>query len=462
MRKETIESVTDGITNVLTGMGVKGKDPTLSSTYSVLNLDKSEIDQAYAASKIIERIVDRPAEDMTREGFKLNFEDSEKKEIGDEFFEFIKQINFYKKLDDAIRYQRLYGFGGIVFGGQSDLSKELGKNEEIKYCFNIHRYNLAEPTPTNDEDIEFNFMDNNFGNLKCYRIVNLDSRTGVNYKIHHSRVLPFHGFRHAANSYGDLYFGTSIVNKIFQSVKSYEEILAYIPQYMRNAARVVFKMKELNQILARGEDGDKVLRKRFELLTQSSSILQAIVLQDGEEISSYNSTSSITPSTIEFFNIEEKKMVADSEMPHTVLLGEGAGSGMNNKGESETRNWYDWIKNKQEKIMRGPLEKFASHFFASKNIKDKFNLEFNPLWQMSEREEAEIREIMARADVANVNAGILLPTEVSNSRFGGTEFSLETYLDKEQRESMDLSDDDLDMGDDDEFDSKEQKEKQKK
>ncbi|KKM23144.1 hypothetical protein LCGC14_1618110, partial [marine sediment metagenome] len=59
-------------------------------------------------------------------------------------------------------------------------------------------------------------------------------------------------------------------------------------------------------------------------------------------------------------------------------------------------------------------------------------VEWVPLWQLTEEEEAKRRKSVAESDAIYINSGVLDPTEVANSRFGGEVYSAETVLDDQR------------------------------
>jgi hypothetical protein len=66
-------------------------------------------------------------------------------------------------------------------------------------------------------------------------------------------------------------------------------------------------------------------------------------------------------------------------------------------------------------------------------VLDDWSLEFNPLWQPTEQETVEMRNKQAETDKIYIEQQVLTPEEVTLSRFGGDEYSIETSVDLEAR-----------------------------
>ena len=64
-----------------------------------------------------------------------------------------------------------------------------------------------------------------------------------------------------------------------------------------------------------------------------------------------------------------------------------------------------------------------------------FGIDFVPLWQNTEEQEANIRRTVAETDAIYINNGVLEPSEIALSRFGGSSWSMDTEIDVEDRKS---------------------------
>ena len=98
-------------------------------------------------------------------------------------------------------------------------------------------------------------------------------------------------------------------------------------------------------------------------------------------------------------------------MPITKFLGH-APQGLNATGEGDERNYYDMISSLQETTLRPALEKLYGVIKASAGIEcGKGQLSFNPLRQMSEKDQADISKTKAETLDIHARSGVM-PKEV--------------------------------------------------
>lgn len=108
----------------------------------------------------------------------------------------------------------------------------------------------------------------------------------------------------------------------------------------------------------------------------------------------------------------QEHMCSVSRTPAIILTGISP-SGLNASSEGEIRVFYDWIAAQQEAHWRSPIDTAIKLIQLSKfgDIDETIGFTFKPLYQMTPKEEAEIREINSRVDVAYIDAGVLDPAE---------------------------------------------------
>ena len=67
---------------------------------------------------------------------------------------------------------------------------------------------------------------------------------------------------------------------------------------------------------------------------------------------------------------------------------------------------------------------------------ENWSLQFIPLWQNTEEQDAVTRRTTAETDAIYIDRGVLTPDEVAISRFGGNKWSMNTEIDMESRERI--------------------------
>jgi phage-related protein (TIGR01555 family) len=115
------------------------------------------------------------------------------------------------------------------------------------------------------------------------------------------------------------------------------------------------------------------------------------------------------------------RLAAAARLPVSLLMGQ-APAGMNATGESDIRFFYDQVRAEQE-ALKPKLERLIKIISANDNA--KVSIEFPALWQMTDREKAELRRMEAETDRIYLQEGVLLPEEVAIKRFSGGEYAID-------------------------------------
>ena len=226
------------------------------------------------------------------------------------------------------------------------------------------------------------------------------------------------------------YWHDSILSKRKQVLADYAHSFDSVAALMGTISQAIFKVKNLHEILS-GEDGMEILLKRLELLEMSMSVVNAMMIADEENFERKSTDLSGIPDILRKF---EERLVAQSEYPHTILLGEAPGSGLGEQGKSELRDYYDSVARRQETQLKPALKMFLKAVFNDKNGPTKgkepesWDIKFNPLWQESNLETLDQREKQARTDQIYISSGVLAAEEIAQSRFGSGEYSFDTTL----------------------------------
>jgi phage-related protein (TIGR01555 family) len=166
----------------------------------------------------------------------------------------------------------------------------------------------------------------------------------------------------------------------------------------------------MDQVLQGDDDGADVFA-RAELFTRTRSNKGLMLLdKEREELVQINTPLS---GLHELQAQSQEHMCSVSRMPAIVLTGISP-SGLNASSDGEIRIFYDWVAAQQEAHWREPLEVIlkAVQLSLFGGIDPDIGFTFNPLYQMTPKEESEIRLSDSQADCAYVAAGVVDPSEV--------------------------------------------------
>lgn len=186
----------------------------------------------------------------------------------------------------------------------------------------------------------------------------------------------------------------------------------------------------MDQVLQGDDDGSDVIA-RAELFTATRSNKGLMLLdKDREELVQINTPLS---GLHELQAQSQEHMCSVSRTPAIVLTGISP-SGLNASSDGEIRIFYDWIAAQQEAYWREPLEVIlkAVQLSLFGEIDPDIGFNFIPLYQMTPKEESDIRLQDSQADCAYIAAGVVDPSEVRerlakdpNSGFMGLDTSVE-------------------------------------
>lgn len=417
----------DGWVNILTGLGLKGKDKRMESRAEWDRLSESDAEQLYAADDIAAKVVDAPVEDSLREGWKLvNIDEIQKKRLDSEFHDRLKLTS---KIETAWKYSRMYGGGGLllVTDDTADFSTPLNpaRMKSIRSVIAFTRYELQ------GQDIESDLESPNYGLPRYYMISPRGGQSGggtAGQKFHHSRVIRFEGKLLPPRLFSqNNYWHDSYLNALQNSLLNFNTAHDSAALAVQDFRIAVFKLKNLQALVANNQDD--LVKKRLEIVNLSKSIAKAVVIDSEGESFEYSATS--FTGIPEILDKMTKRLQAGTPLPHTRLFGNSP-SGMGGSGRHEEVNWYDYIASLQDSLLHPILMRLYTLIGAQTTIKiplpQDFDIEFNPLWQMDEREIAEIRSKQAATDQIYLENGVLDSAEIRDSRFGTGKWAMDTTL----------------------------------
>lgn len=431
---------TDGLENIFTSLGIEGKDKRSGRHYRNKFLDQGAVERFYHGSDTAAKIIDRLPQDMTREGITIS--SPEYPDLNDEVQEWFEEMGIDEKVEQGLKWGPLYGGAGLVMGINDGLDPSKPINfdriQSIEYFTILHRYDFAPPT---SRDLDTDPRSKNFRKPRVYKIAPVVNGSTVPEKelgkIHNSRLIRFEGIPiEGLDAPYVNYWGDSVLSRLWDPVTNYESAHDSAAVIMEDVVKLIFKLKNLSELIAQGDED--LVKKRFRMLQRNSGVVNGFILAEGEDAESKTTNLTGIPDLLKMINA---RLVAATSMPHTILMGEGPDGGIGATGKSEQGDWYDHVKNKQESILRQIYKRIINVYLASKlgptggEIPD-YTITFNPLMQPTEKEMVETRKAQAEVDAIYIDRGVLESDEVAEARFGGTEYSYETTLNRDLRKRL--------------------------
>ena len=436
--KEFTQKTYDGWKNIVTGLNIKNRDKKVSSVAEWFPVTRSMVEDIYGADDMAAKIVDAPAQDMVREWFKIST-DFEDQKLNEKIMNKLDDLDAKAKVQTALTFARLYGGSAIIIGakdGTTNPSLPLNINNlfDIEFLTVVDRFELYPLTIQGDP------RKKHYGEPETYQLVPVSAQgqQGEAYQsIHRSRIIRFDGAFLPTNlKIKNQYWGDSVLNRLEGALRNFHTAHDSLATILSEFAIGVFKMKNLSQMIAQGKD--ELVQKRLELVAYKQSVVNAIVIQDDEEFEKKQTPITGIPEALDRV---DKRLTSASGLPHTILLGESP-SGLGATGNSEIRDYYDMISRMQESQLQPQMLYLLDLVLRCKAgptkglIPNIWSIEFNPLWQMSDKESAEIRKIQAEADQIYIQNQVVDPDEIAESRFGSGKYSTDTKLNMEARKAV--------------------------
>lgn len=420
----TPRTASDGYANPLAGLGESS--PLLQAgTFlrSDVFADYDFLTVLYRESWLAMRIVDTPSEDMTRAWYRFSAPLPE----GD--LEQLRKIesrhSLRGELADAIRWARLYG-GSIALmvirGEENRLSEPLDLDFLLPDCFQgllvLDRAQGIEPSAELEEDLD----DPDFG-LPMFYTADLEGFGLV--RIHHSRVLRFTGRelpRREAER--ENYWGASELEHIYEELMKRSAASANIARLIFQANITTLKMADFGEVLAMGtEEQKRGIRNAVLEENRFRTSFGLQLLSAGDTLENHPYSFGGLSEIYEQFMLD---MAGAAEIPAVKLFGRSP-AGMNATGESDLKNYYEYIARLQERHLRPALEKLIPVLALSAwgKLPEDTSFVFNPIAAESPMETAALSEKLSAPVLQAYLEGLLTREEArAELRSRGTPLGL--------------------------------------
>jgi len=160
------------------------------------------------------------------------------------------------------------------------------------------------------------------------------------------------------------------------------------------------------------------------------SVAQSVLLTPGDDFQRVAANPSGYKDISDHARLELSLMLG---APVTLLFGEAPG-GLNTDGSSWQSLWYQAVADWQIDRYEPPLRQLVTVLYhVERNALPKeWSIDFLPLGDLSEKEQADIRLVHTQADAAAIMDGVLTPDEIRKQRYaqpGGYRHSMQPVED---------------------------------
>ena len=418
----------DGLQNVLIGMGTGRDKAQYTKTTATIFLAQEELENLYG-EWLPRRIVDIYADQATRKGFKVLFGgEGVRAEEVQGIEQVIEDLYILEHLNLAAKNSRLYGGACLLLfiddGRPAYMPVDKRNIRRVEDIECLDRWQIA---PVINEE---NLYD--YSKATYYQIISGDliNQPQLSY-IHKDRILRFDGdwlpYRIRQRNYG---WGMSSLQTVYDSFRHYWTGLNSAATLLTEFDIFVHKVRGLAAMLAAGKESS--IRDRLQVNDMSKSIYRGYAIDaEKEELEFISRNFGGIGEILEKLRVD---IIGASKIPHTVLFGESP-SGLGSTGRSEERDFAKMLADYQSVNFKRPMKKLLEYIMLSKEgptkggLPESWRISFNPLFELNEREMADVRARVAAVDGRYIQLGVLSPKEVADARYGGSEWSMELTLD---------------------------------
>lgn len=385
----------DSLTNFVSGLGTD-KDKGTAARFTLRIIDQGQLEAAYRSDWIARKVIDIPAFDATRAWRAWQAEDQQIELIEAEE----RRLGLQQKLAIAITRARLYGGAAIIIGdGAQDPSTELlpqsVKRGGLRYINVVSRHDLT--TGQINRDIASPY----YGEPESYQYV---TGAGASVTIHPSRVVRIIGADMPDPMRSGDAWGDSSLLPVYDAILQATATNANLAQLVWEAKVDVVKVPDLMLNLTSPEYSG-LMTERFTLANVMKSINNTLMLDAQEDWQTRQINFAGLPDVIRAYLMIA---TAAADIPATRFLGQSP-QGFSATGESDMRNYYDRISADQQMRLTPALNRLDELLIRSAvgDRPPEVHYEWRSLWQMTDKERAEVAKLKADTFAIDVNSGLI-------------------------------------------------------
>ena len=438
----------DGYVNMMTRYGTQ-KDSSEQYKYIPESAVPDELlTMYYEGNGLFAKIIDTPAEEAIKHGFKLK--DISDQKVEDFYTEALDELDWDETAITSLKWARLFGgsLAVMLINDGRGLDEPLDwRNIQSIDDIRVFDRSVVQPDYTTlfnyDPRDPFSTRASRLGLPEYYQVF---SKYG-SFTVHDSRCLVFQNGILPENTTNSVYqlWGVPEYIRLNKALRDAEIAHRSAPKLLDRSVQPIYKMQNLAEELATEEGENKVL-KRLQVIDMARGLLNSLVIDaEGEDYDF---------KTFQFSGINDvvsascNMLSALSNIPQTILFGQAVG-GMSSTDDTSMENYYNYIERIQRRMLKSNLRYLLSIIFqaglATGEVDEvpKLKIEFNPLWSLSDLEQADLEQKreqtkFTRAQTAQiyVNMQAIDPSEVRQKLADSEEFDVEAMLDEYDDEDL--------------------------
>lgn len=393
----------DQFRNQVTGLRAGNSKACADRWDFVERIDRGTLDNLYEHSALAARIIDRPGDDATRNGFDVDGLDRRDQDALDDF---LAELDLEQNHSDAIRWSRLYGGGAMymrVNDGQTpDKPIDFNRIESMRGLHVLDRWDLTVEKWNTDP------MSVNFGEPDVYRM----SIEGDNRLIHASRILPNFGtrlpMRQRRRQSG---WGGSKVNQFWRPFKRYTTVHQYLMESIIEMIQGVLKVKGYAKAMQSGNR--QTVTDRIRAIFRNKSTIGDMVMDPEDDYVIQHRTITGYKEALEGFTDD---LVAHTDQPKSILMGINPGGLNSGANEGDWKTWTSATASFQSTKLTGNMKRMIRVIMMAKispieRVPARWNIKWRELWETDAAAASTIHLQSAQAREIDIRTGVISADE---------------------------------------------------
>lgn len=438
----------DGYVNLLNKYGTKQDNSEAYKFEREPVIPDMQLTGLYEGNGLFSKIIDTPAEEALKHGFDLNLKSDEVNAFVEDALD---DLEWEEKAATAIKWARLYGGALIVM--LIDDGRGLEEPVDWEHIRSIDELRVYERSIVQPDYASLYQQDyggkgvgnrvSKFGQPEYYYVSSIYG----SFKVHESRCLVFRNgvLPEQTSNATYLFWGMPEYVRIRRALR--ETVTAHTDsvKLLERSVQAIYSMKGLASLLTT-DDGENQVLKRLQLVDTSRGLLNSIAIDSEGEQYDFK--------TFQFSGVKDvidatcNMLSALTNIPQTILFGRSP-AGMNATGDSDFESYYNFVEKIQRLMLKRNLRTLLDVVFragiASGDVAEEpdYKLEFNPLWSLSDTEQATVDQtkaqtalVKAQTAQAYVDMQALDPTEVRRRLASDEEFDVEDIISEDDEDDL--------------------------
>jgi uncharacterized protein len=396
--------IKDGFQNVIAGLS-PARDKAMNASYTKTIWSNAQLEAVYSDSPAAKAAIDQIPDDSFRKWRTWQGEDDQTNAI--ETLE--KKLKIKQTLNWVDKRSRLYGeYYAYIDVGQAP---ELPLDADTVGLGGLRFVIPMSPGQLVAGEYETDPLSPEYGRPMYYTV---SSNTQGAVNIHPSRIIRMFGTETPTQGFG-YQRGESVLQYLMTSVMQYDGVMANVASLVYEAKIDVIQYPGLSQILDGGEQETAFLKaQNLAMMMKGNNgvlLLEGATSKDGVGAVYSQKTMSFAtlPDLIDRF---QAQLAGAASSNRSRMFGVSAG-GMGSTGNLELSTYYDFINSRQSNYLEPALTILDECIIRSAlgDRPDDLWYEWNSLWQISDKEKADIGSTLANAAKTLADANVL-PADV--------------------------------------------------